>query len=43
MIWMSKNSREHYGFLNTDEILDIIGRACCGVFVVLAIIFIIML
>lgn len=41
--WMSDNSKKHYGFPNKDEISELIGRVCCGVFVALIIIFIVLM
>lgn len=39
--WMSENSKNHYGTPNVDEIHELVGRICCGLFAVLAVIFIV--
>ena len=41
--WISKNSKEHYGMPNKDEVLDIVGSVCFAILCVAGIVALIVL
>lgn len=43
MSWMSKNSKEHYGFPNHDEIHELAGRIAACIVLVLLVAFMILM